>query len=352
VVAGQSAEHQAAESDHDAVGDQGEKLRLGGAADGGALGDVDAGSAPGHPDGHGDEDERQQQVELSVDHLRRKRELLVAAGERQAVAREREHRQAGQHPEQAGHLNAALADEDGERRARRGRPLVRCGLLRDGHDGLSGAATGRQGLRALLREELIAAASAVLEEVRDADAMSTRAVVERAGVTAPSLYRHFACKDDLVVAVLTRRFADLSDALRAAGAAASDPCEALAGTARAYLDFGRKHPGPYRVMFSSFAVGPSTVGDSRAGHPGTPALEAVVEQVAAALRCPVHHPTPEAATDATAQVVAWAIWAALHGTVDLSITDEHRHWPDPERHVQLILGLVGVAAAAEPSNVS
>jgi AcrR family transcriptional regulator len=216
-----------------------------------------------------------------------------------------------------------------------------------------------RGQGALLREELIAAASAVLEEVRDAEAMSTRAVVERAGVTAPSLYRHFASKDELIVAVLERRFAELADALRAAGGAASDPCEVLALMARAYLDYGRQHPGPYRVMFSSFAVGPSTVGDSPEGHPGTPALEGLVHQVVAALCCPVHHPdahagvrpaaagasgAPEDAVLETAHVVAWAIWAALHGTVDLSITDEHRHWPDPERHLQLILALVDVPA--------
>jgi len=77
------------------------------------------------------------------------------------------------------------------------------------------------------------------------------------------------------------------------------------------------------------------------------------------MRCPAHHPNGSAvaghraagsagdSADAlleTAHVVAWAIWAALHGTVDLTITDEHRHWPDRERHLQLILALVDAAA--------
>ena len=53
-------------------------------------------------------------------------------------------------------------------------------------------------------------------------AASTEAIAERAGVGIATVFRHFPTKADLLVAVLTRHFAELTEAARAA-ASADDP---------------------------------------------------------------------------------------------------------------------------------
>ena len=56
-----------------------------------------------------------------------------------------------------------------------------------------------------LRQELIRAASQLLESLPGEESLSLRAVARQAGVSAPSVYLHFADKGELVGAVLATR---------------------------------------------------------------------------------------------------------------------------------------------------
>src|SRR5581483_12470957 len=58
----------------------------------------------------------------------------------------------------------------------------------------------------LLREEIIAAAERLLIERGSEDAVSIRAIADAVGVTPPSIYMHFADKDELFMAVCEARF--------------------------------------------------------------------------------------------------------------------------------------------------
>lgn len=71
-----------------------------------------------------------------------------------------------------------------------------------------------------LRGELLDAAEHLLNETGDERAVTIRAIVDRVGVTPPSLYRHFDSKEDLVLAAVARRFGPLAQAI---GAGAGDP---------------------------------------------------------------------------------------------------------------------------------
>ena len=100
-----------------------------------------------------------------------------------------------------------------------------------------------------LRRSLVEAAAAIIAG-QGVDALTLRAVGERAGVSRTALYRHFADKAALLAAVALSGFEmlhrDLSAATMNARSEGTDPLGALA---QAYVAFGTRHPPHYRTMF-------------------------------------------------------------------------------------------------------
>jgi AcrR family transcriptional regulator len=92
--------------------------------------------------------------------------------------------------------------------------------------------------------EIVAAARQILEE-GGPDALSMRAIAERLGIRAPSLYKHVPDKEALEVALIADAFAEIADAFEKAVAGAPDP---LAAVARAYRGWALAHPHLYRLM--------------------------------------------------------------------------------------------------------
>jgi len=89
-------------------------------------------------------------------------------------------------------------------------------------------------------------ATDLLAQLGDVDAPTMRAVATAAGVTAPSVYRHFPDKQALVRTVITERFVEFTSALHTAAEAAGDqPIARLEAMARAYVRSGLEHPGHY-----------------------------------------------------------------------------------------------------------
>ena len=79
--------------------------------------------------------------------------------------------------------------------------------------------------------------------------MSIRAVATAVGVTPPSIYLHFADKDELIRAVCEETFQLFDRFVERRVADIDDPQEQLAERGRAYIDFGVQHPEHYRVLF-------------------------------------------------------------------------------------------------------
>ena len=92
--------------------------------------------------------------------------------------------------------------------------------------------------------EIVAAARQILEE-GGPDALSMRAIADRLGIRAPSLYKHVPDKEALEVALIADAFAEIADAFDEAVAGAPD---ALAAVARAYRGWALAHPHLYRLM--------------------------------------------------------------------------------------------------------
>lgn len=195
----------------------------------------------------------------------------------------------------------------------------------------------RRGTGHELRDVVVRAATELLAQLGDVDALTMRAVATASGVTPPSVYRHFPDKEALVRQVIAERFDAFTGRLRDASASAGpEPWACLDAITHAYVRFGADHPGHYRVLFSATNAGPAGIGlGPGTEHPGAAAFRMLVEAVGACLRAP---------SQAAALVLATELWASLHGMVDLRITKPEMPWPDPGDLVDAALAAVRAGA--------
>lgn len=98
-----------------------------------------------------------------------------------------------------------------------------------------------------LRGEIIAAARDLMAQAMTADDVSIRSVASAVGVTAPSIYLHFADKQELISAVVVDVFDELDRAMVAASVSVADPLERLKAMGLAYVRFAVEHPEHYRL---------------------------------------------------------------------------------------------------------
>lgn len=107
-----------------------------------------------------------------------------------------------------------------------------------------------------LREALIAAGLAMLEEGVEPAALSLREAARRAGVSAMAPYRHFADKEALLAAIATVGYQRFAAALRAADAVprphqSQSAQEALLAQGVAYVAFACTNRALFRLMFGA-----------------------------------------------------------------------------------------------------
>src|SRR3954463_14859733 len=101
----------------------------------------------------------------------------------------------------------------------------------------------RRGEGAQLRDDIVAAAVALLDETGDESAITLRSVARRVGIAAPSIYRHFPDQPAIMLAVVQQAYTELNEQLIAALAAAgSDPRERLFALGHSYLEVAEQHP--------------------------------------------------------------------------------------------------------------
>jgi AcrR family transcriptional regulator len=100
----------------------------------------------------------------------------------------------------------------------------------------------------LTRERVLQEALAVLDE-EGLDALTTRNITQRLGVTQPAIYSHVSTLAELRAAVAERGAVELSALVRDA-VGDSEGLEALRRMAYAYRDYVRRHPDRYLVQMS------------------------------------------------------------------------------------------------------
>lgn len=186
-----------------------------------------------------------------------------------------------------------------------------------------------------LRAELLDAAEELLNETGDERAVTIRAIVDRVGVTPPSLYRHFDSKQELVRAAVARRFGSLGQAIGEGAAPAAergDPAGALRGGCLGYVTWAQQEPGGYALLFSSRR---DTLA-SPDGPSGTEAFTSLVDGIVACQDAGVAH-------DGDPYRLAMLVWAGLHGLATLTTIRPNIDWPPIEVLIDdLLAGQVGL----------
>lgn len=180
----------------------------------------------------------------------------------------------------------------------------------------------KRGEGAQLRDEIVAAATRLLDEGTE-QSVTLRAVAREAGISAPSIYPHFADRDLILLAVTQNVFGGLEEVLRAPDQA--DPVERLRAICTAYLDFARRWPGRYRILFGaawdasqSVARAPAMAEDLAAlGMNAFGVVEHALADCVAAGRSRSTDPTTDAA----------ALWVGLHGLAQLRVAASLFPWP-------------------------
>ncbi|MEV6321967.1 TetR/AcrR family transcriptional regulator [Nocardia sp. NPDC051787] len=190
-----------------------------------------------------------------------------------------------------------------------------------------------RGSGAQLREEILRATAELLARTGHADAVSIRAVSKLVGVSAPSIYRHFADKDELIEAVVAQAFEDLSAALRAAIDPNTSPMNRLRDQGMAYVRFALQHPEQYRL-----ATAPTT---SRG------AVDQVLTSGAFQLFAVTVRECMDEGTIAPGDPlpVVLQMWAVAHGIASLLIAKPYLPWGEVEAAADRVMSAACVGHA-------
>ena len=171
----------------------------------------------------------------------------------------------------------------------------------------------RRGEGEQLRDEILAAAERILIETNDQAALSIRAIAAAVGVTPPSIYLHFADRNDLVFAVCERHAEHLDQVMTQAAAGVIDPWERIRRRGRAYLQWGLDNPEHYRILMASRPdQTPQRLLDERLAD--TAGLVPAAGDVAAAIEA------GRLAASGTPVEITELLWMMIHGMVSLLIS--------------------------------
>ncbi|PRY66993.1 TetR family transcriptional regulator [Glaciihabitans tibetensis] len=191
--------------------------------------------------------------------------------------------------------------------------------------------SNKRGLGINLREEIIEAAERLLAEFGPGDAVTLRAIAREAGIAAPSIYPHFADRDSILDAVVSRTFRNLAQACRDAGDAAPDGTSEVAAISVAYVRYAREFPGRYRILFER-----STRNIASPPHAYTDGIQAFGVLVTALERASRETESDSSLIERDAQ----ALFAALHGIASLRPALPGFPWQDETALIHHVVGRV------------
>ena len=193
-----------------------------------------------------------------------------------------------------------------------------------------------------LREEILGAAERMLIETNDESALSIRAIASAVGVTPPSIYLHFADRNDLVFAVCERQAEQVDHVMEEAAKTGADAWDRIRLRGLAYLRWGLANPEHYRILMMSrpdstperFVA--TRLADTSGG------LGAVCEDIglagAAGLIAPVEDPAKEAEL----------FWMVIHGMVSMLIAKPDYSLGPSEELYEAMFDLVYRGLAPRP----
>jgi AcrR family transcriptional regulator len=156
------------------------------------------------------------------------------------------------------------------------------------------------------RERILEKARHMLE-ADGYDALTLAKLGEALGVKAPSLYKHYASKADLMRAVIGVTIRGLVAAMQDTGAGHTEPTARVYAMMGAYRAFALQNPVCYGLAYARYLPGL---------QPDTAELEA--------LALPLQAMMAEVSGPAHALAALRGAWALLHGYVTLELNDQFR----------------------------
>jgi AcrR family transcriptional regulator len=161
-----------------------------------------------------------------------------------------------------------------------------------------------------LREVLLDTALRLIAEVGPAG-FTLRELARRAGVSHNAPYRHFRDRDDLMAAVATQGYQELTRLMQKAAEDHAGPLDRLKQAGLAYITFALKRPQHFAVMFD----GPVSL---KTEHPGSSeaAKEAFATLVGFVRGCQGADQFPAG----DPQNFTLLAWSMVHGVAKLAIT--------------------------------
>jgi AcrR family transcriptional regulator len=196
-------------------------------------------------------------------------------------------------------------------------------------------ARNRRGEGVRLRDDIVAAAVALLDETGDESAVTLRAVARKVGIAAPSIYRHFPDQPSVMLAVVRQAFDELEEQLTSALTHADGgPRDRLFAVGDAYLRFAQEHPGRYRTMFGGLWMPDLTQTSMTADEIaalGDASMGLLVEVLGECVEAGI-------ATSDDLAADAVALWLGLHGLAHQRAVTVAFPWP-PDIAERLITAL-------------
>ncbi len=159
----------------------------------------------------------------------------------------------------------------------------------------------------LTRERIVAAA---LDQVERGghEALSLRSLASALDVTAPAIYDHFANKAEVLGAVATVGYLDLTESFDVDGARAIDRCRERA---RRYVEFAQRRPAVFRVMFLYRPAAIAVESDNELSAASV-TFDRGLEDLAAAV-------ADGDLVDRDPTQLNLTLWAAMHGVAQVAL---------------------------------
>lgn len=134
-------------------------------------------------------------------------------------------------------------------------------------------------------------------------------------MTVPSIYLHFADKDDLFYACCQRMF-EVGNwrVLEELSSSEGTVVDRLTAAAKAYIEFGLENPGYYATLYSVKVYG-GAEHEKLVGKPGLEALETLTSLIREGVE------SGELRSDLDVEAAALAAWTAVHGLVHFLIME-------------------------------
>jgi AcrR family transcriptional regulator len=198
-------------------------------------------------------------------------------------------------------------------------------------------ARAKRGSGDLLRHEIVDAAKTLLAEADRAEDVPIRAIADAVGVSTPSIYLHFADKQQLLSAVVADVFGELDEAMVKAAADETAPLGRLRAYGLAYVRFALTHPEHYRLAMLDPCPKPNVEVDEVLHSSAFSHMQATVEEC---IDAGIFQGDP--------LDITFEMWAAAHGVAALMIAKPYLPFGAAEDFADRALCAAAIGHAVRP----